>query len=286
MEEYALLAVDAAHVVAALLVLLVAKQIKNWLSPSHDLDHELTSRDNPALGLALCGYLVGVIAIYLGAVLGTERHELPGLEDFALELGLDLAWVLGGILALNLGSLVLDRLILPRFSTAKELVEDRNAGLGAVEGGASIATGLVVAGAIYGDGGVLSALVFFALGQAALVLFGLLYERLTSYNLHEEIECDNVAAGVVFGASMVAMGIVLLKATQHHFESWTESLTQFGLYTALGFALLAGLRKIADALFLPGASLDYEIATDRNLNAAWIEGTLAVGIAALVYALL
>ena len=85
---------------------------------------------------------------------------------------------------------------------------------------------------------------------------------------------------------VVAIGLIVLKGTAGDFVSWSENLTTFGINTMLGFALLMVLRKVADGLFLPGTTLAHEIATDRNLNAAWIEGVVAVSVAGLVFVLL
>ena len=166
-----------------------------------------------------------------------------------------------------------------------------------MECGGFIATGLIVAGAIYGEGGerwwwtLLSVVVFFVLGQVVLVLFAKFYQWITRYDIHAEIERDNVAAGVALGSSMIAIGIIVLKGTAIDFDTdsgaeWLDSFLWFAIYAVLGFVLLMILRKVTDALFLPGTTIQHEIATDRNLNAAWIEGVVAIGIATMVFVLL
>ena len=285
-DEMLLVGVDLVYILVGIALLFVAKKVQDWLTP-YSLDVELRDHDNPALGLALCGYLIAVICIFIGAALGDDIETVPSLSDFAHVLAEDLAYALAGILALNFGRVVVDRAILYRFSVAKEIIEDRNVGTGAVEAGALIATGLIVAGAINGTGGgPVTALIFFFLGQIVLIAYAWFYDWMTSYDLHVEIECDNVAAGVAFGSSMVAIGIVLLKATSGPFIGWAENIGDFALYSGIGFGVLMVLRKVADALFLPGVSLDNEIATDANICAAWIEGTIAIGIAAMLFALL
>ena len=50
--------------------------------------------------------------------------------------------------------------------------------------------------------------------------------------------------------------------------------------------LLAILRKVTDRLLLPGSTIAHEIATDRNINAAWIEGIVSMGIASIIFFML
>tara|TARA_B100000676_G_C18021631_1_gene812988 strand:+ start:201 stop:1091 length:891 start_codon:yes stop_codon:yes gene_type:complete len=285
-EDLLLLAIDIVYVAVGLVMLLVAKGFNDLITP-YRIDEQLRDHDNPALGVALCGYFVGVICIYIGAVLGADILGVPTWGEFFKILGLDIAYALMGIVALAVCRVVVDKLILHKFSVEKEIIEDRNVGTGAIEAGALIASGLIIAGAIHGPGGGWdTALVFFLLGQAGLVGYSRIYDRMTAYDLHDEVECDNAAAGVACGASMIAMGLIVLNAINGPFVSWMVNLTDFVLYTVVGVIALMSLRKGIDWFFLPGASLDYEIAHDRNLSAAWIEATVSISVAAMVFAIL
>ena len=286
METIQSIGIGVAYVVLGVVVLIIAKIVKDFLTP-YKIDEELTTKNNPALGLAMTGYFAGVMIVFLGAVIGPDLEGGLTLGELLVVVCIDFLYALGGIVALNVGRWVIDKLVLTRFSTVKEIIQDRNAGTGAVECGGFIATGLIVAGAIHGEGGgPWSAVVFFLLGQLVLVLFAWFYQRITRYDIHAEIERDNVAAGVALGFSMVAIGIIVLRGTSGDFTSWGEHLTWFGIDALLGFVLLMILRKVTDALFLPGTTIRHEIETDRNLNAAWIEGVVAMGIATMVFVLL
>jgi len=267
------------------LVLFLSKFAKNLLTP-YDLDKGLTKDDNPALGLATAGYFAGVIIIYLGATAGPTPEEIPTFLEAVTALGYDLAWAVGGILALNLSRWILDRLVLTKFSLTKEIIDDRNVGAGAVEAGTLIAGALVIAGAIHGEGTILSGVVFYALGQAALIVFAFAYQAMTKWNLHAELESDNAAAGLAYGLNIMALGILLLNSISAGFESWGYNLTLFAGYAVGGFVVLAVLRLLVDWIMLPGTTIRHEIANDRSVNAAWIEGVTAVGIASLVLFLL
>jgi uncharacterized membrane protein YjfL (UPF0719 family) len=274
--------ISLAYVFLGVVTLIVAKIIKDFLTP-YKIDVELTAKDNSALGLTLTGYFAAVIIIFLGASVGLDPEEPLSASELAIELGIVLLYALGGIVALNLGRVIVDKLVLTRFSTVKEIIQDRNVGTAAVEAGCFVATGLIVAGSINGEGGgPLSALAFFGLGQVVLIIFSKFYQLITKYDVHAEIEKDNVAAGVALGSSMVAIGVVLLGATRGDFIGWTENLARFGYFAVLGLVLLLILRKVTDFLLLPGTTIAHEIATDRNINAAWIEGIVSIGMATII----
>ena len=52
-------------VVLGVLVLVIAKIAKDFFTP-YGLDEQLTEKDNPALGLSMTGYYLGVISVFLG----------------------------------------------------------------------------------------------------------------------------------------------------------------------------------------------------------------------------
>lgn len=283
-------AVTGSYIILGMIVLLIAKLLQDFLTP-YRLDEQLTEQDNPALGLSVTGYLTGAVIIFLGAAGGEFSADFDiaelGIGTFATMLARDGGYALGGIVCLNLARWLLDKVMLPRFSTAKEIIEDRNIGMGAVEFGAYIASSLTIAAAIHGEGGgPLTALACFGLGQLALILFARLYQVNTPFDLHKELERDNVAAGVVLGGGLIALGIILWSACHGDFLGWALFLERFAYQAVFGFVLLALMRMFTDRILLPKADLAREIAEDRNLGAAFLEAGLAIAIAGLVVVML
>lgn len=271
------------YIVLGVTVLFLAKLIKDVVTPFR-VDEELTGRDNPAYGLVLSGYFAGVTIVFLGATIGPDLERPLDLAKVASAVATDFAYSLGGIFAMLLGRIVLDRLVLTKFNTQKEIIEDRNVGTGAVEAGALVATALTVAGAVHGEGGgPMSALIFFVLGQLVLMFYVAIYQLVTKYDVHREIEQDNVAAGVALGMNMIAVAIVLLKGIAGDLVDWQDKLTWFAVDVTVGVTLLLGLRTVTDVLFLPNTTIGHEIAHDRNLNAAWIEGIMAISVASMIF---
>lgn len=269
------LASNAAMLALFVAVFLIAKYVKE-LATDFDVTAQLTGHDNPAVAIALSGYYLGVMIVFAGAYLGPSRGVLSDL----LIVG---AYSLLGIGLLNVARWVNDRFIMHGFSVRRELLEDHNAGTGAVVFGSYVASALVVAGSIHGEGGgVVSALVFFVLGQVALIVFTLVYDFVIPYSLHQEIERDNVAAGVGFAGGLVGIGLIAMHAVSGDFISWTTNLTVFVLEFMVVIVFLFLVRLFFDRVVLSGADLNHEIAHDRNLGAGILEFTVSVGFSAIL----
>lgn len=281
-SDYAPLALGFTHVVLGVVVLVLAKYVKDLLSP-YSLDQELTSRDNPAFGLALTGYYAATVIIYLGAASVGPLPLDAGTRGVLTAMGIDVAWAAAGILALNGSRWLMDHLLVTGVENSHEVTENRNVAAGVVECSGYIAAGLVLAAAIRQPGGtVWSAAALFLLGQAALILIGHLYQRLAGFNVPREIAGANLAAGVAFGMTLVALALLMVKAVSGEFVDWGRTLSFFVFDVIAGFALLRLLRWVTDLVLLPNAEIPTEIVRDRNVNAGLIEGVLAIGIAAII----
>ena len=265
------------YLAVVLVLLVIGKLVYDGLHRRFVLRTELVEKDNLAVALAVAGYYLGLVIVLGGVVSGPASFNM--FDDV---IGLVIFGVLG-IVLLNLSAWINDKVVFSKFDNEKEIVEDRNAGMGAVEGGNYVAVGLITAGAMSGEGGLLPGLVFWVLGLVALIVAGLLYDKITSYDLHEQIEKDNVAVGVAFAGVLVGFGNIIRLAGDGDFVSWNESLTEFGYYTVVGLILLPLIRIFADKVLLPGASLSDELVQDRpNLGAGFIEAVSYLAASMLI----
>ena len=265
------------YLVVVLVLLVIGKWAYDGLHRGFVLRTELIEKDNLAVALAVAGYYLGLVIVLGGVVSGPASFSV--LDDV---ISLVIFGLLG-IVLLNLSAWINDTVVFSRFDNEKEIVEDRNAGMGAVEGGNYVAVGLITAGAMSGEGGLLPGLVFWVSGLVALVVAGLLYDKITSYDLHDQIEKDNVAVGVAFAGVLTGFGNIIRLAGAGDFVSWNESLTQFGYYTVVGLILLPIIRLFADKVLLPGASLSDELVKDRpNLGAGVIEAITYLAASMLI----
>ena len=275
------------YVAMGVVVLAIARFAQDFLTP-YRIQEQLNQKDNVALAVSISGYYFGVILVFLGGLyqpfLVVADNSLGFTAEYWQDVGLVIAYSIAGIVVLNIARIVVDKLVLRDFSTEEEIIRDHNAGTGAVEFAVYVAVGLIIAGAISGDsGGPETAVAFLVLGLAALILYTLVYEWATSFNIHEQIEADNVAVGVALAGNLIAIGIVVFKAVFGEFVGWTESIAGFVTYAAVGFILLYAVRFVVDKVLFPHVRLADELAVDRNLGAAFIESAALISVSLILF---
>ena len=276
------------YVGMGLVILVLAKLAQDLVTP-YKIGEQLSHKDNAALAVSITGYYLGIVIVFLGALyepigsaavvdgLGFTREYWEDVLSVAI-------YSLAGIVVLNVARILLDRFVLYKFSTEKEIITDQNAGTGAVEFGVFVAVSLVIAGSISGtDGGPDTALAFGGLGLLVVVLYTFFYDLTTPYDLHEQIENDNVAVGVALGGNLIAIGIVAFKAVFGEFISWEAGLAEFATFAAIGFALLYVVRRIVDLVLFPGVKVSDELAVDRNLGVAFIMAGSVISVSLILF---
>jgi len=270
-----------------LIILVIAKYARDIITP-YKIDDEVVGKKNLAVAVRLSGYFMGVILVFLGTLyqpLGVAEVEGLGFDRaYAEDILRVFLYSLAGIAALNLVRIFMNRLILYKFDIEKEVVEGQNVGSGAAEFGMYVATGLLIAGAVAGQGGgPETAAAFFGLGLVLLVLFALFYQVTTSFDIHAEIESNNTAVGIAFGGNLIAIGLVTFKAVFGDFSGWTEGIAAFVIFGAVGFVLLYAMRLLLDKLLLPSVSASNAIAVDRNVGVAFIESAVVISSAMILF---
>lgn len=266
------------YLICAFALFYIGKLVKDLTTSGYRVREELVEKDNAALGVAMAGYYFGLVM----AIGGTLSGPSQGLDNDLIDIGI---YGLLSIVLMNLSRFVNDGLILHGFKIRDELIRDQNAGTGVVVAASYIATGLVIFGAVSGEiGGIVTTVAFWALGQVALVLAGLVYEWITPYSIHDEIEQDNVAAGVAFAGALVGIGVIVFHASAGNFISWAVNVQDFAIEVVAGLILLPIVRTIADVILLPGQKLTDEIANQEhpNLGAGFIEAASYVGASFLI----
>ena len=271
------------YLVTMLGVFVIGKWVYDLFTP-YKLNEQLVEVDNRAVAVAFAGYLLGLGIILEGVVSQESTNVATGSarRDLLLDVGDTLLWGVVGIVLLQLARLINDKLLLSTFSNTKELVEDQNVGTGAVEFGSFVGSALIIRVLLMGEGhGILTSIVetvvYFLAAQAIFVLFGKVYQMVTRYDVHKEIERDNAAAGVSLGLSLIAVSVLVSSYLSRY-----DSLPGLALWFLIGTVLLLGCRYLVDKFLLPGRLLDDEVGTDRNWGAALIEGGSAIALAALI----
>ena len=204
------------YLAACFLLFLVGKFMYGVFHRQVQVKHELVEKDNFAFAVAHVGYFVGLILAISGAIVGPSEGLTIDLVDIGLYGGL-------AIILLNLSVIVNDKVLFPRFSVYREITEDRNVGTGAIEGANAIGTGLIIYGAVSGEGGgVLTAVVFWLVGQLLLVITAYVYRAIVPYDVHDQIEQDNVAVGLGFAGALISIANLIRFGLMGDFYSWTS----------------------------------------------------------------
>ncbi len=261
------------YLISAFALFFVGKVVFDRINRSYQLNEELVKKDNSALAIAMVGYYFGLTLSIGGVIVGPSAGLLEDLIDILLYGPL-------AIILMNASAIINDKFILYKFNNTKELIEDQNVGTGAVECAVYIATGMIIFGAISGqDGSLITAIVFWGLGQLALILTGIIYNLITPYDIHSHIEKNNVAVGVSFAGALVGIGNVIRHAVSGDFQSWSENLSIFLGFTIMGLIFLPIIRFLSDKVLLPGENITDELVHQEkpNIGAAFIEAFSYIG---------
>jgi uncharacterized membrane protein YjfL (UPF0719 family) len=261
----------------------LAKVLYQWTARFNFAD-QLTEKDNPALGTALAGYLVGVTIALTGAFPNQPVADWPALLD---ALGV-LAWQ-GALVAvlMRLSVWMVGRFVLYKFGVDEEMVRDRNVGAGAVLAGGCIAAGLVLHGALSGESdsrwlALRDFVVYWAAGQLILLAGSWLYIHVVRFDVEKVIQEDNAAAGFSLGGFLAAVGIIINASLAGAYGEVAVQLLVTLVYSLIGLGLLVCSAIIGARVFLPHSPMSKEIAVDRNPAAGLISAACFIAIALLL----
>lgn len=269
------------YLISALILLYVGKLIFRAFKSKINFQDQLVEQDNLAFGFAYVGYMAGLLMAVGSAIYGPSLGLVTDLVDMAL-------FGLLAIALLNLSSFIFDRVTLRRFSIWKEITQDRNIGMGVIEGANYFASGLIIFGAITGESGDLAmglttALGYWLMGQNLIILATWLYDKLTPYSLYQEIERDNNAAGIAYAGVIIAMANLIRHGLMGNFESWVDTLYEVGYEAGLGLIILPLIRTLVDRILLPGRKLTDEITQETpNVAAGVVEALGFIGGSVLI----
>ncbi len=270
------------YIAVGFVIFYIGKLVYQLVNKSFSIKDELVEKDNLAFAFAHVGYFIGLLIVIGSAIVGPSRGLLNDVLDIAI-------YGILGIILLNLSMWLNDKIILRKFSVKKEIIQDRNSGTGVIEGAISIASGLIIFGAVTGEGndlfhGIISAVVFWLAGQVALFITAAVYQFITPYDVHEHIEKDNVAVGVGFAGALIAIANLIRFAIMGDFDGWGVTFGEAGFELVLGIILLPVMRFLTDKILLPGQRLTDEIVNQEhpNVGAAIIEAFAYIGGSVLI----
>jgi uncharacterized membrane protein YjfL (UPF0719 family) len=264
-------------VLLSLLLIWIGKLLFD-LFTNYSLEYQLVKADNKAIAIAFVGYLAGVVVVLEGALEGP--HGALGWD--LLSVGI---WGLVGILLLNLAGKMNDKWILRFCNNKDELLNNRNVAVGITVAGSYLGSAMIIRSVIVGEPlgwmyEVTLTLFYFLLGQFAFFLYSLLYQKITQYDFHKEIQSGNAAAGISFAFNLVAIGILLSIPIRASY-----SLLLFLAWFVLGSTVMAFFRFIVDRIIIPMEKLDEEIHKDKNWGVAFLEGCFSIAAVVVLQAI-
>lgn len=270
------------YVLGAFIMFFIGKLVYDLIHKKINVKSELVEKDNFAFSIAHTGYLAGLLLAIGSSIVGPSNGIVTDFIDMAIYSGIS-------IILLNLSVIICDKVILRKFSVYKEIIDDQNEGTGVVEGAIALASGLIIFGAVSGEGtslvhGIITAVTFWAVGQVVLVLTSIIYNLSLSYNVFDEIEKDNVAVGVSFAGVLIAIGNLIRFAISGDFISWGVSFSNVGIDLIIGLLLLPVVRFLADRVLLPGRRITDELVNQEkpNVGVALIEAFAYIGGSVLI----
>lgn len=268
---------SAIYFVASLILIFIGRVVYKLFHPKLNTRHELLEKDNLAFSFSYVGYFVGLLLAIGSALLG----EHVSLEADLMAIAI---YGLGAIFLLNISTIINEYVIFNKFKISKEILEDQNSGTGIIEAANYIATGLIILGASKGADENLMIVVYWAIAQVALILSSFVYNIITPYNIHTEIEKDNIAVGLGYAGSLVGIAIVLSYAVSFSYDSLSETFVTTGILLLIALIALPVTRLITDKVILPGYDLKAELVEQSkpNIGAGLIEAMAYISSALLI----
>lgn len=266
------------YIVGCFALFMLGKLVFKLFNRKIDIKDELVFKDNFAFSVTMVGYYLGLLLAIGGAFIGPSKGLWADLVELAV-------YGTVAIVLLNLSGIMNQKLILYKFSIEKEIIKDQNAGTGVVMAANHVANGLILLGALSGEGGGIdTAVIFWLVGQLTLILTAKFYNFILPYDIHEHIEKDNVAVGIGFAGALVAIANLIRNAVMHDFEGWRFAGIDLAVGVAVGIVLLPLVRWLTDIILLPGRKLTDEIVNQEkpNCGAALFEAFAYIGGSVLI----
>jgi uncharacterized membrane protein YjfL (UPF0719 family) len=266
---------------AAILLLIIARGVYRLIL-GQSLTETLIHYDNKAAAIALGGFMLGVIQVIIPVLAGPSHTFWSDVRGVA-------AYGIGGIVAMTVTGLLFAYYSRWTGLALRKEVAAGNVAAGIVAAGEYFAASEIVSGALTGEGGgIITTVVFWAAGVAAMIALTHLFRKLTAYNDAELIRHGNVAAALGYAGLLVGIGMMVGYSVSGNFTGYGQSFRDFGVML-LAALLFYPVRQIIVQMLLLGGGfslragrLDHEVAKDENVGAGILEAVGYLATAMMV----
>jgi uncharacterized membrane protein YjfL (UPF0719 family) len=269
-------------VVLSVILLLVLARFIHQLIFGKSITEMLIDADNPAVALALGGFMLGVVQVIIPILSG-------GSHSFWRDVAGVAAYGIGGILAMAVTGLLFGYYSQWIGLNLREQVKAGNVAAGLITAAEYLAASFLVSGTLTGDSGaILPTVVFWLAGIIALVVITHVFRQLTDYDDVAQITQRNVAAAAGYAGLLIANGMMVGFAVSGDFTGYQQGFRGFGLMLLVVLAFYPVRQFIVQTVLLGGAfslrggRLDREIADDQNLGAGLLEAIGYISTAMIV----
>jgi len=270
------------YILSGFIIFIIGKIAYKQLHPNIEIQQELVEKDNFAFILSYVGFFAALTIAIGGTIVGESYDFITDIQHIFI-------YGISATFLLLLAAWISNKVILHKFDLKKEIIVDKNEGSGIIEAAIFIANGLILYGALVGESetllqGITTFVVYWFIGNIVLIIASKIFSSWMSYDIHDAIEKDNVAAGVSFAGAIIAIGIITMNAIIDPFVDWTSTLANISIQTVLGCILLPIMRVFADKILLPGQKLTDEIVNQEkpNIGAGLIEAFAYIASAILI----
>ncbi|MBQ4646640.1 MAG: DUF350 domain-containing protein [Candidatus Gastranaerophilales bacterium] len=271
------------YLITSCLILIIGK----WLYLKflkYDMYKEIRS-ENPMGIIPYCGFLLGNCAILAGAFIGPDTQKA-----FWCEYGYYIFYAFLGIFLMLFSGFIVEKAILHKFNNVLEITRDRNLGTAAVYFGIYLACGLIISACVYGETlnpngklyELIATLSYYFLGMIFLIIFAKIHNKLTPYSLLKEIENDNASVGISLAGHIIAIGIILMKASIGDMGEIAQNIRTYAVDLCAILLLLPFVRIILDRIISKNINIAREI-KNNNIAAGLGEAFVIVCFAILIF---
>ena len=245
------------------------------------------SQGNAAKSLLQVGQVLAIFLVASSTVKGVARGA---------DLQRDVLWVaafgVAGLALVMLTGHLGVRLLLRARLPAE--VERGNVAAGVAAGAHYVATGIITARALGGDNlrelGL--SVAFFTIAELTLLCFVTLFRVLTTYDDAEQIQGENLAASLSYAGVSIAISVIVARALEGDFVSWSASLRSYGAVLLSLLALYPARQILVQVVLLGapftlrGGRLDEGVAKERDAALGTLEAVTYLAVALSIAQLL
>jgi uncharacterized membrane protein YjfL (UPF0719 family) len=212
--------------------------------------------DNKAMSILYTGFALSVMYAASGCRIPLDYDDEPmeSLVDFLIYSTI-------GYFLLSTFVVLTAKILLFKVDIRRETLKG-NLSVAITVAGICMATSITLRASLMGTGAATLAesigvtVMYFVIGQIGFILFGFVFQLITTYDDQEEALRGNVAAGIKWAGNLVSLAIVSSSPTEK-----TSELASFGVFFGIGAVGLLLFDQLVSRIVIPG-NLNEEICKD------------------------